>query len=233
MALNYDSPLIDNTAGSPTLDSLKSGSDKINGALTEIKEEVNDLGSASLVDTGTAAGDVPLNSDLGTASTKDTGTAAGEVPLNSDLGSASLVDAIGSGDLYGRDSILGTVSETAGVPTGAIIESGSNSDGEYTRWADGTQQVNQYLEGSWGGSGNQIYDVSWTYPIGFINTPEYQSAMAGGNSSNDNNCLSDKIGQNISNGTVDSTETLFTVVKTGGTSIAGNLRVIAIGRWFN
>ena len=67
------------------------------------------------------------------------GTAAGEVPLNSDLGTASLVDAIGSGDLYGRDSILGTVSETAGVPTGAIIESGSNSDGEYTKWADGTQ----------------------------------------------------------------------------------------------
>ena len=64
MALNYDSPLIDNTTGSPTLDSLKSGSDKINGALTEIKEEVNDLGSASLVDTGTAAGDVPLNSSL-------------------------------------------------------------------------------------------------------------------------------------------------------------------------
>ena len=64
MALNYDSPLIDNTTGSPTLDSLKSGSDKINEALTEIKEEVNDLGSASLVDTGTAAGDVPLNSSL-------------------------------------------------------------------------------------------------------------------------------------------------------------------------
>ena len=66
------------------------------------------------------------------------GTAAGEVPTNADLGSASLVDAIGSGDLYGRDSILGTVSETAGVPTGAIIESGSNSEGEYTKFADGT-----------------------------------------------------------------------------------------------
>ena len=64
MALNYDSPLIDNTTGSPNLDSLKSGSDKINEALTEIKEEVNDLGSASLVDTGTAAGEVPLNSSL-------------------------------------------------------------------------------------------------------------------------------------------------------------------------
>ena len=81
---------------------------------------------------------VNQDSALGTASTKDTGTAAGEVPLNSDLGTASLVDAIGSGDLYGRDSILGTVSETAGVPTGAIIESGSNSEGEYTKFADGT-----------------------------------------------------------------------------------------------
>ena len=45
----------------------------------------SDLGTASLVDTGTTAGDVPLNSDLGTASIVDTGTAVGEVPLNSDL----------------------------------------------------------------------------------------------------------------------------------------------------
>jgi len=43
------------------------------------------LGTASLVDTGTAAGEVPLNSDLGSASLVDTGTAAGEVPLNSSL----------------------------------------------------------------------------------------------------------------------------------------------------
>ena len=48
-------------------------------------------------------------------------------------------NVIGSGDLYGRDSILGTVSETAGVPTGAIIESGSNSDGYWSQFADGTQ----------------------------------------------------------------------------------------------
>lgn len=41
--------------------------------------------------------------------------------------------------LYGRDSILGTVSQLAGVPTGAIIERGSNANGDYVRWADGTQ----------------------------------------------------------------------------------------------
>jgi len=33
---------------------------------------------------------------------------------------------------------LGTVSQSSGVPTGAIIETGSNSNGRYTKFADGT-----------------------------------------------------------------------------------------------
>ena len=49
-------------------------------------------GTAAEYDTGTAAGQIPLNSDLGSSSIVDTGTAAGEVPLNSDLGSSSIVD---------------------------------------------------------------------------------------------------------------------------------------------
>ncbi|APO81801.1 hypothetical protein [Pseudomonas putida] len=36
-------------------------------------------------------------------------------------------------------AIVGTVSQSGGVPSGAIIERGSNANGEYTRWADGTQ----------------------------------------------------------------------------------------------
>ena len=35
--------------------------------------------------------------------------------------------------------IVGTVSETGGAPTGAIVERGSNANGEYVRFADGTQ----------------------------------------------------------------------------------------------
>lgn len=42
---------------------------------------------------------------------------------------------------YRRGNILGTVSQASGVPTGAIIERGSNTNGEYIRWADGTQIV--------------------------------------------------------------------------------------------
>jgi hypothetical protein len=56
------------------------------------------------------------------------------------LGSAATRQALGTtGALYGLDSVLGTVSQVAGVPTGAIIERGSNANGQYVRLADGTQ----------------------------------------------------------------------------------------------
>lgn len=38
-----------------------------------------------------------------------------------------------------RDSILGAVSQSGGVPTGAVIQRGSNANGEFVRFADGTQ----------------------------------------------------------------------------------------------
>lgn len=41
-------------------------------------------------------------------------------------------------ELFHTGNILGTVSQSGGVPTGAIIERGSNANGEYIKWADGT-----------------------------------------------------------------------------------------------
>ncbi len=41
--------------------------------------------------------------------------------------------------VYGQRNVLGTVAQSSGVPTGAIIERGSNANGEYVRFADGTQ----------------------------------------------------------------------------------------------
>jgi len=59
------------------------------------------VGTAASKNTGTGAGEVPLNSDLGTASIVDTGTAAGEVPLNSDIDlSADITVTVGSGGDY-------------------------------------------------------------------------------------------------------------------------------------
>jgi hypothetical protein len=56
-------------------------------------------------------------------------------------GSAHVLDTDWS-PVYGTSAILdilGTVSESGGVPTGSIIERGSNANGEYVRFADGTQ----------------------------------------------------------------------------------------------
>lgn len=41
-------------------------------------------------------------------------------------------------EVFTTGNILGTVSQSAGVPTGAIIERGSNANGEYVKYAGGT-----------------------------------------------------------------------------------------------
>ncbi|WP_339504056.1 pyocin knob domain-containing protein [Pseudomonas sp. RL_105y_Pfl2_101] len=40
---------------------------------------------------------------------------------------------------YNSGNMVGAVSQVGGIPTGAIIESGTNSNGEYVRFADGSQ----------------------------------------------------------------------------------------------
>jgi len=40
---------------------------------------------------------------------------------------------------FDTGNLLGAVSQSAGVPTGAVIERGSNANGSYVRFADGTQ----------------------------------------------------------------------------------------------
>ena len=58
--------------------------------------------------------------------------------------------------------LLGTVSQSGGVPTGSIIEQGSNANGVYVRFADGTQIcTNQAF------STSATDDSTWTYPAAF------------------------------------------------------------------
>ena len=56
------------------------------------------------------------------------------------------------------------------------IERGSNSNGEYTRWADGTQWAYEMIAfaapSAWSGStGGKYITGTWTYPIAFAETP--------------------------------------------------------------
>lgn len=64
-----------------------------------------------------------------------------DLPLSldaSNIQTGTLPSSVLDSDVYKQDNVVGTVSQVAGVPTGAIIESGSNANGEYFKWADGT-----------------------------------------------------------------------------------------------
>lgn len=73
---------------------------------------------------------------------------------------------------YGKDNILGGVSQVAGVPAGALIEQGSNSNGQYLRFADGTQICTV------ASAFTEVAEVVWTYPAVFAAAPNYLSASA-------------------------------------------------------
>ncbi|CAN0577546.1 unnamed protein product, partial [Ectocarpus sp. 12 AP-2014] len=66
---------------------------------------------------------------------------------------------------YGPGNLLGPVSQSAGTPTGAVIERGTAGGGTYVRWADGTQicTAEVTLVQTSGGR----LDASWTFPLPF------------------------------------------------------------------
>lgn len=73
------------------------------------------------------------------------------------------------------DRMVGTVSQSGGVPTGAIIERGSNANGEYTKFADGTlicSMAGLLDNASISVAFRQRYTIGWTFPHQFSSTPK-------------------------------------------------------------
>lgn len=78
--------------------------------------------------------------------------------------------------LWGRSNALGTVSQAAGVPTGALVERGSNANGEYVRFADGTQICTRSVSASLAidvafVGGFRTAAQVWTFPAAFAAAP--------------------------------------------------------------
>lgn len=70
--------------------------------------------------------------------------------------------------IYSQATLLGGVSESAGVPTGALIERGSNANGEYVRFADGLQICQHTLTLAYASIAR--LELSWTFPAEFDGT---------------------------------------------------------------
>jgi len=51
---------------------------------------------------------------------------------------AALLAVLQAAGAYGKSNIVGAVSQTGGVPTGAVVERGASAAGSWTKWADGT-----------------------------------------------------------------------------------------------
>jgi hypothetical protein len=118
--------------------------------------------------------------------------------------------------------ILGAVSQTAGVPTGAIIERGSNANGEYVRFADGTQictspVINVDINVA-NGSLFSSAAISPPYPAAFASTPHpFGGIHSTVNAWTNTRCLSTTWGASA-----------WAVASRTGDS----LKLGAIGRWF-
>jgi hypothetical protein len=82
---------------------------------------------------------------------------------------------VGNSVVFRRANVLGAVSHSGGVPTGAIIQRGSNANGEFVRFADGTQICTRTTtaSGVTVAAGNVFRSdpVTWTFPAEFAALP--------------------------------------------------------------
>jgi hypothetical protein len=123
----------------------------------------------------------------------------------------------GGSQVYSRDNILGTVSQSGGVPTGAIIERGSNANGEFVKYADGTMICTHSF--SIASTGNPV----WTFPSTFSSGVD---TFIGGTPENGVNAR-----VFTSRAPTNTTVEVF-VWNTSNVRAGQATRLTAIGRWF-
>lgn len=121
-------------------------------------------------------------------------------------------------------NILGTVSQSGGVPTGRVIERGSNANGEFVRFADGTQicwhlPAGVACQTATGGlftsaGGSQ----TWTFPAAFSAIP---SCPCNGGATT-----------RVIGGFATSTQLTYRPLSSFSDAAAPSPHLVAIGRWF-
>jgi len=204
-----------NATQASQISALQSGKQNLDATLT---------GLAALT---IAANQVPIGSGTDTFTTIASGTAGRALLAAAD--SAAVSAALP--DFYRRANILAAVDQSGGVPLGGIIQRGSNANGEFVRYADGTQICwGQYNLGS----------IAVTtadgalFRSGFVSSRSFAASFVGSPS-----CTIDVVSSTgtawVTEGSAFPSTTgtqAFLIFSPSTGTISCSVMVIAIGRWF-
>jgi hypothetical protein len=143
-----------------------------------------------------------------------TGTAV--VSSNSDVTAGRLLKtAPGPAQAFRRGNVLGTVSQSGGVPTGALFERGTGANGTYLRFPNNIQICWHALDTNSSGI------AAWTFPAVFAAAPI---------------CWGTALSASDDRGVTTNTPTTTTVTLRGwniiGNAWEGPVRGLAIGTWY-
>jgi len=161
------------------------------------------------------------NLGLGTIATQD----SSNVNLTGGtIGSSVVFPALGN-------SAVGTVSQSSGTPTGDIIERGSNANGEYVKFADGTMICTLTFTGigpinSSSGSGYYASAGSYSTSATFIAVPTVTGT------SFNSSATTTSIISGSSNPSTTSFGSFFLWRFTSDSSTSFEINLMAIGRWY-
>lgn len=126
--------------------------------------------------------------------------------------------------LYAQNNVVGPVSQVLGDPTGAIIETGTNANGTYTKFADGTLIVKGFIA-NFSASANGVTGITCTFPAAFVDANYSISPFASPATSGD------VYGFTYSNNKAPASILLF--YRNGATAqIISIGSYMAVGRWF-
>jgi hypothetical protein len=132
----------------------------------------------------------------------------------------------GGSQVYSRDNILGTVSESAGIPTGGIIEKGPGSaNGEFIKFADGTMicwdyaTTTQSSSTATGDLFRTTTTATWTFPAAFSVAPVVSGQA-------------DASGRLLALDLPTTTDVDFRQYSATSSGTLINVRLTAIGRWY-
>jgi hypothetical protein len=129
-------------------------------------------------------------------------------------------------------AVVGPVSQVGGVPTGAIMESGSNANGSYVKYADGTMICSYQSLTSGSLAANTGREITWTYPAAFAagSVPSVTGNSGVGTSGTNGIAAQLAIGFPQVPGNASTRVHIWN--GSGSTVSAQYANLIAIGRWF-